>query len=144
MTEESPLCGRGGRRHIVQLINLNPIKNKNSLNKLLIVHFHLNFPRIMSSKRKSPPTKLDGACGVSPMDGSVQNGQQQVTPELDEQLELECATASPLFNEPIMDGQSYHNNYQFDTERERERERQPASKKKRNNQVKVHIFVKVN
>lgn len=98
----------------------------------------------MSSKRKSPPTKLDGACGVSPIDGSLLNGQQQspsnvqqfeTSLELEEPSELESlqssTTASPLFNEPLMDGQSYHNNYQFDTERER----QPASKKKRNNQV---------
>lgn len=98
----------------------------------------------MSSKRKSPPTKLDGACGVSPIDGSLLNGQQhspanaqqfEMSSELEEPSELESlqssTTASPLFNEPLMDGQSYHNNYQFDTERER----QPASKKKRNNQV---------
>ena len=98
----------------------------------------------MSSKRKSPPTKLDGACGVSPIDGNLLNGQQQsstnpqpfeLSSELGEASELESlqssTTASPLFNEPLMDGQSYHNNYQFDTERER----QPASKKKRNNQV---------
>lgn len=84
----------------------------------------------MSSKRKSPPTKLDGACGVSPMDGSLLNGQQQSS-ELESMQS--STTASPLFNEPIMDGQSYHNNYQFDTERER----QPASKKKRNNQVRI-------
>lgn len=103
----------------------------------------------MSSKRKSPPTKLDGACGVSTIDGSLLNGQQQLpastqqfetSSELEEPSELESlqssTTASPLFNEPLMDGQSYHNNYQFDSERER----QPASKKKRNNQVNNGLF----
>ena len=94
----------------------------------------------MSSKRKSPPTKLDGACGVSPIDGNLLNGhvtnqQFESSSELGEPLELDSlqssTTASPLFNEPLIGGQSYHSNYQFD----HERERQPASKKKRNNQV---------